>query len=355
MPWVSANIRGKYYTVKSTTFVPPRDQWDVRGWTGANQGLPQTKTFNEIKDEYGGVFLFGGYWEAGGSSPYLILNPRTQGQLGCFTVDIFPYATHTITYRASNKDYGVSGLPGNTTKTWGSIAYVSSTKPTKTAYTVSFNSSGGSAVSSVTRQATFDSWRTNADQSGTRYTSGQAFGTDADTTLYTVFNNPTLGSVPSSNRTGYTFNGWYLNGSKTSSSTVISGNCTLVANWTINKYDVYYDAGTNGGTVNNKPIETISYDYNTSVSSLPTAFRKGYKFLGWFDKAVGGNQVTSFTIGTSNRTLYAQFKVDASVKLVLPNGEVKSGSVYIKDSQSNTSIKGTAWVKTDSVWKRGIG
>lgn len=354
MPWVDKEIRGIKYTVNVTTFVPPSDQWETRGRYRSDGSGGNSKNFNEVKNEYGGSFMFGGYWEAGAAFPYLILNPKTKGSLGCFTEDIFPYATYTISYRASNYDLGVSNLPGNSTKTYGSNLTLSSTKPTKSSYTVSFDSNGGSGVSSVNRTASFARWNTSAARNGTNYNSGATYTANANATMYTVFNEPTLGNLPSSSRTGYTFNGWYLNSSKVSSGTQISSNCKLVAGWTVNKYKVIYDAGTNGGLVDNKSTSEVSYDYNTTVNNLPVALRKGYKFLGWFDAAEGGNQITSFTVAASDRRLYAQFKVDASVKMVLPNGEIKSGAVYINDFNSNSRIKGVAWVKTDSGWKRGI-
>ena len=47
---------------------------------------------------------------------------------------------------------------------------------------------------------------------------------------------------------------------------------------------------------------------NGTLSSLPTAQREGYRFLGWFTAASGGSQVNTSTKFSSDTTVYAQWK-----------------------------------------------
>ena len=95
---------------------------------------------------------------------------------------------------------------------------------------------------------------------------------------------------------------------------------------TINNATLTFDAnnGTGGGTVYTKTGQNVVYDgiRSTSTTSIPTASRTGYTFLGWYDAPSGGNKVLnadgSFTgtavsgytttnawATTTNRNLYA--------------------------------------------------
>ena len=130
-------------------------------------------------------------------------------------------------------------------------------------YTVTFDSNGGSTVSSRT------------------YTSGDA-----------------LGSLPSPTRSNYTFNGWSSGGSSVSSSTVVTSNMTLVAQWSRDQYTVTFDS--NGGS----SVSSRTVNAGDSIGSLPTPDREHYNFDGWIS---GGSGVSSNTVVNSNMTLTAQW------------------------------------------------
>ena len=95
---------------------------------------------------------------------------------------------------------------------------------------------------------------------------------------------------------------------------------------TINNATLTFDAnyGDGGGTVYTKTGQNVVYNgiRSTSTTSIPTASRIGYTFLGWYDAPSGGNKVLnadgSFTgtavsgytstntwVATANKTLYA--------------------------------------------------
>jgi len=142
-------------------------------------------------------------------------------------------------------------------------------------YTVSFDSQGGSSVSS--RNVTYDA-------------------------KYGTLSTPTA-------PTGYTFAGWYTaanGGSKITSDTTVktASNHTLYAQWAANEYTVSFDP--NGGSVAPSSQTAI---YNSTYGDLPTLMRAGYAFNGWFTEKSGGTQVTRDTKVTTvaNHTLYAQW------------------------------------------------
>lgn len=143
-------------------------------------------------------------------------------------------------------------------------------------FTVSFNSNGGSQVSSVT------------------YTEGEDF---------TLPKDPT--------KEGYTFAGWFFDQTTfanpfTSTSWIdqeVNDDVTLYAKWTINQYTIMYalDGGTNASG------NVTSYTVEDTISFLsPT--RSGYLFEGWYTDLSYTSLVTSLAQGsTGNLTLFAKW------------------------------------------------
>ena len=117
-------------------------------------------------------------------------------------------------------------------------------------YTVSFDSTGGSACSSIQ-----------------------------------VSHNGTYGTLPSTTRTGYQFDGWYYNGAKVISTTTIKTNADhkLVASWTANTYNVKFNANDGSGTMGNQ-----SFTYGVAQNLSENKFtRTGYTFAGWATSSTG--------------------------------------------------------------------
>ena len=121
-------------------------------------------------------------------------------------------------------------------------------------------------------------------------------------------------------REGYTFNGWDPN----VPNTMPDSNQSFAAQWTANTYTVTLDA--NGGSVNPSSAEVT---YDGTYGTLPTPFRQGYTFTGWFTEADGGSKVESDTSvnRTENHTLYAHWVEDATeYELWIGGVQVTGGS-----------------------------
>lgn len=107
------------------------------------------------------------------------------------------------------------------------------------AYTVTFQSEGGSEVASQIRA------NTPADQ-------------PADPT-----------------KEGYTFIGWYNGESEWDFETPVTAVLTLTAKWQINRYTITFD--TAGGS----EVPSITQDYGTAITPPAAPTRTGYTFAGW--------------------------------------------------------------------------
>lgn len=185
---------------------------------------------------------------------------------------------------------------------------------TANTYTVSFDSTGGSSVSSIT----------------------VAYGSN-------------YGSLSTPTKTGYTFNGWYTassGGTQVAPSTkaTSASDHTLYAQWTANSYTLTFNA--NGGSVS---TTSKSIKYGDAYGSLPTPTRDYYTFDGWYTSATGGSKAgTSTTMGAGNTTLYAHWTQNQESGWVLQS-EVPSGAQITstktqyryQDKQTTTSTSST--------------
>ena len=129
------------------------------------------------------------------------------------------------------------------------------------AYTVTFQSEGGSEVASQIRA------NTPADQ-------------PADPT-----------------KEGYTFIGWYKGESEWNFETPVTADLTLTAKWQINRYTITFD--TAGGS----EVPSITQDYGTAITPPAAPTRTGYTFAGW-DKTI------PTTMPAGNMTITAQWQLN---------------------------------------------
>ena len=141
---------------------------------------------------------------------------------------------------------------------------------TQRPYNVTFDSNGGTAVSSAAVEA------------------GQKVAEPAAPT-----------------RTGYTFAGWYTakgGGSKYDFTKPVTADMTLYARWTINKYEVKFDA--NGGSA----VKSATVEHGKTVVKPEDPTRTNYTFTGWYTAKTGGEKFDFAKPITSNVTVFAQWQ-----------------------------------------------
>lgn len=160
-----------------------------------------------------------------------------------------PSANNTTLYAKWTK----GTLTGSTTL----AAAATKNDTTQTGYKITFNANGGSCsttslTATDTVKWTFNKWNTKADGTGTAYSAGASYSTDAHVTLYATWNSSvTRGSInlPTPTRSGYTFKGWATSSSATSGSTgtyTPDATRTLYAIWGQQTYPVTYNANGHG-------------------------------------------------------------------------------------------------------------
>ena len=116
-----------------------------------------------------------------------------------------------------------------------------------------------------------------------------------------------LGDMPVPIRTGYFFRGWYdapvegkcygNSDGKGTSRYDKTENCTLYAQWVINRYTITFD------TVGGSEIAPITQDYGSVITAPADPTREGYTFIGW-------NRGIPETMPAENITLTAQWEIN---------------------------------------------
>ena len=155
-------------------------------------------------------------------------------------------------------------------------------------------------------------------------------GSEVTTKTIDVLYGEQLGDMPVPIRTGYFFRGWYdapvegkcygNSDGKGTSWYDKTENCTLYAQWVINRYTITFD--TAGGS----EITPITQDYDTAITAPADPTREGYTFIGW-DKAI------PTTMPAENMTVTAQWKDTEK-----PTGEIIIGTNKWQDFVNNLTF-----------------
>ncbi|AWB46455.1 hypothetical protein DCC85_21305 [Paenibacillus sp. CAA11] len=181
----------------------------------------------------------------------------------------YPYPDYTggedsFTYVASNNNK-------SSEKVSVTLTFERGTTPVPVVHTVSFDSSGGSAV--------------------------------ADQTVKE--GEKAVEPTPAPTRSGYTFGGWYTDSGQTTSydfSTPVTANLTLYAKWTEKEYSVSFE--TSGGSA--VATQTLK-EGEKAVEPTPAPTRGGYTFGGWYTDSGQTTPYDFSTPVTANLTLYAKW------------------------------------------------
>jgi len=233
------------------------------------------------------------YFNSNGGTP---INPKTTNENTIITAPTAPKRTG-YTFVGWYKENGTTPWNFSTDKVTANTTLYA--KWTINRYTVNFNSNGGSKVNPKT------------------------------TNYNTIITAPTAPK-----RIGYTFVGWYKDSSGkipwNFSTDKVTGNTTLYAKWTINRYTVNFNS--NGGS----KVNPKTTNYNTIITAPTAPKRTGYTFVGWY-KDSSGKTPWNFSKDkvTAKTTLYAKWVVTPAVpKSILVN---KLSSKSIKISWSRVS------------------
>lgn len=193
-------------------------------------------------------------------------------------------------------------------------------------YTVSFDTNGGSSISSITSTKSFNGWNNSSPGtfSGTTYTYGEGSGY-----ITANYKNNSV-NLPTPTKSGYTFNGWYTassGGTKVNNTYTPTENITLYAHWSANSYRLSFDANGCGTLGVSYVTATVGKTYGDADDGdgLPSiALTTGKKFDGWYTSSSGGNKITNSTTVTAssdNGTLYAHCSyINYNISYNLANG-----------------------------------
>ena len=96
---------------------------------------------------------------------------------------------------------------------------------------------------------------------------------------------------------GHTFIGWYNGESEWNFETPVTENLTLTAKWQLNRYTITFD------TVGGSEVPSITQDYGTAITPPAAPTRTGYTFAGW-DKTIPS------TMPAGDMTITARWQVN---------------------------------------------
>ena len=156
--------------------------------------------------------------------------------------------------------------------------------------------------------------------------------------------------VPS--RQGYQFTDWYLDDTKYDFNADVTGDMTLTAQWTLDRYTISYNL--NNGTATGNPD---SYTVESDAITLNTPTRPGYTFTGWSGTGLTGENNLTVTIekgSTGERSYTAHWRYNgggsggsSSYPITIP-GKTENGSVTVSPKSASAGSTVTITVKPDS-------
>lgn len=301
------------YTIEDNDFSivnPTRTGYKFVGWTSAGQSAAKTDVV--IKKGSIGDIDFKASWKG---NPHVVKLDANGGTVSAKTYNVVYGSEYSIP-TPTKKGYAFGGWYSGSTRyssgVWkqdNDVSVRAAWTPNK--YSLTLNANGGT-VSSTSMTVTYDS-------------------------SY---------SLPTPTRTGYTFQGWYNGSTKFVGGTWTTDSAvTLTASWQPKQYTVSLNA--NGGSLSSTKI-TVTYG---NTYQLPTPYKKGYTFTGWYS---GSKKYSSGTWNTDgNLSLSAQWEISKYTVYFDPNGgtaskssmQVTYGSYFTLPTATRTGYTFDGWYK----------
>lgn len=358
-------------TINGSTEDDPSNKTNISDWDSNPSGRPKKSTIKPVDPATVKVALCTGQ---GGDNPWGTLSATSY--VGTTT------STHEI--ESTNPDSQkhkdtIHAWPGKilqlkaTAKT--NYAFVGwyldadGTTPASGTYTnATYTPNAPSTASEITYYAKFKETRTltilrtvdgnqaSSVAAGTITVNGSSTTTTGTSKSVTVDKGSSV-TFSATAATGYTFSGFYTaatDGTEVTSPVTLNNNTTYYARFTTNNYNVTanayystnggtnYSAGSTGGTVMAGSsaagdTSTASVKYNSSVTLTATP-ASGYEFVGWYNSATGGSQLstsTSYTYTlstTGDKNVYARFiKLSTVTIYIAPREDWNEPDLHVWD------------------------
>jgi uncharacterized repeat protein (TIGR02543 family) len=275
-------ITQNYNTAISSPTAPTKTGYTFAGWSPTVPGtMPASNTAVAAQwTANPNTLTFNGNGFDGGSTANQTINSGTTATLNANGFTRTGYAF--IGWTADIGGVGQLYVDGDTDYTMGTSDFTLYAKWVINSYTLSFNSNGGTAVTSIT----------------------QDYGT--------AISSPTAPT-----KTGYTFAGW----SPTVPGTMPAGNTAVAALWTANTNTLTFNG--NGFTSGSTANQTINSDATANLNANGFT-RTGYTFAGWNTLANGSGtpyaNLASYPMGTSSATLFARWTANPNTITFNGNG-----------------------------------
>ncbi len=290
---------------------------------------------------------------AGAADVVLTTEAGSITSAGAFT---YTSAALTVTY---NSQGGTSVTSGSTFV--GAKIASAPTPPTRSNYTLSgwSTTSSGSTVTFPYAHGQVANFTLYAQWSAITYAitynlnsgTGTAIANGSFTAGSTAVTLPLVGDLT---RTGYTFGGWSAtnNGATVGLTYSPTSSLTLYAVWTANVYAITYDLNSGTGTA----IANGSFTAGSTAVTLPLVgdrTKSGYTFGGWSATNSGATVGLTYS-ATSSLTLYAVWTADTNNAITYDNQGATTaqsgGSSTYTTASSVTTIPTTAPLKTGYVF-----
>lgn len=298
--------------------------FNKNGGTGTTTNLPSTLTMTYGSTDYYAYdplsniartgYVFTGWYTAtsGGTKIYDVSGRCVKGTAYWDSTEKWCYNASTtltlyaqwqeLTYTVSYNANGGSDAPGSQTKRYTQNLTLSSAKPSRTGYT-------------------FKQWNTKSDGTGTGYSSGGTYSTNASVTLYAIWtaNKYTItyksngGSGSDQTQTATYGTAWTTKGA------IFSRTGYTQKSWNRNSND----SGTSYGlsaVQTNKQLENLTlyaiWQINTYSNTI------GHWVSGFKNQEGTNSAKTHYRIGTSNfnANYNSSFSMNSSKAVNIPNG-----------------------------------